>query len=196
MANTEESVKEFSLPLARFEFAVERVNDPENALFVTAKLLTSEIRQQIEAAAGETFGKDFVIGDFRIERGSTIVAFVLNHAPHVLTTAWHHLSAVDWAKSLGAAARYDALFKSVTLFSSQVKGILRRLLGPPAAPAGVAAPVSVSVSVQINPPIAGYPPMGLIQTDPWILKAVIGYLALSHAALLGLFSWLVVTHIK
>ena len=139
------------------------------------KQLESEIRIQVQ----NTLRPEFEVLTIDFTRGSL----------HVLVA----LGAVG-AFYMGFS-RYENFIKSVNLLVSQLKGLLQRFLGRAYGGANQ-TPLTVTGSWQPGP-VINAANMTLEESSGIdSSQFVLGYLLLSHAALLGLLIWLVVRHLK
>jgi hypothetical protein len=141
----------------------------------THRELEGEIRQQVK----ETLGSDFEVLEVRLDRGSVAILVVVG----AVGTFYMGFS------------RYESFIKSVNLLVSQLKGVFRRFFervnpGPPDIDLSVTGSWQPSATV-LN---AREKLESSASFDYGI--ALLVYLLLSHAALLGTLVWLLIRHLK
>jgi hypothetical protein len=138
-----------------------------------------ELEADIYRQAQETLGADFEVLNVEFRKGS----FVLLVALGAVGTFYMGFS------------RYESFIKSVNLLVSQLRGLLQRFFGEaPLAPAQT--PVSVTGSWEPTPVVIAANQGLRVSAGIDSSHFVLGYLLLSHAALLTLLMWLVVRHLK
>lgn len=137
--------------------------------------LEGEIRQQVQ----ETLGSDFEVLEVRLGRGSVAVLVVLG----AVGTFYMGFS------------RYESFIKSVNLLVSQLKIAFRRFFervnpGPP--------DIDLSVTGSWQPSATVLNARERLESSSGFDYgfAVLIYLLLSHATLLGALVWLLIRHLK
>jgi hypothetical protein len=146
-------------------------------VFSMAREMQGQIRRQVEEEVLATLGDNFEVVGLNISPGSA----------HI----WIHLAAVG-AIYMGLS-RYKSLVESVNLLTSQLTGVVRRILEPFQMD-------DENLIIRSN-----WTPGPAIMTASQSLASqnrldscsfLLMYLVLSHAALLALFFWLVIRHMK
>ena len=191
MANTETTSNDVLIPFASLNFLVTAENDTDNNLYNSALSIESEIRTIIESLARETFGPGVQLSKLVIKPGSVHInaeiALLLAHKDVV----W----GLGTATIISSLSRYNALRDSLEQLSEDITTALKKIFD--AVQALRSANVKISGAVQ---PLSGM--MALLSEtpglfhDPHLLRLLVGYLILSHAALLGLIAWLLVQHMR
>ena len=144
-----------------------------------ARELHRQLEGDIDRQVQETLGPDFEVLNVEFRKGSLEVLVVLG----AVGTFYMGFS------------RYESFVKSVNLLVSQIKGLLQRFFGrAPGAP--VQTPISVTGSWQPGPVVTAANQMLSVSSGINSSHFVLGYLLLSHAALLCVLLWLVVRHLK
>lgn len=141
----------------------------------THRELEGEIRQQVQ----ETLGSDFEVLDVRLGRGSVTILVVIG----AVGTFYMGFS------------RYESFIKSVNLLVSQLKAVFRRFFerinpGPP--------DIDLSVTGNWQPSTSVLNAREKLESSSGFDYglALLIYLLLSHAALLGTLVWLLIRHLK
>lgn len=141
----------------------------------TRRDLEGEIRQQVK----ETLGSDFEVVDVRLDHGSVAILVVIGAAG----TFYMGFS------------RYESFIKSVNLLVSQLKAVFRRFFervnpGPP--------DIDLSVTGSWQPSTTVLNARERLESSSSFDYgiALLIYLLLSHATLLGTLVWLLIRHLK
>ena len=139
------------------------------------KQLEAEINTQVLA----TLGSQFAVQSIDLHEGS-IEIFVALTAVGTFFMGF---------------SRYESFIKSVNLLISQVSGLLQKFFGQLPGTATM-APVSVTGSWQPGSTVTSANQELRDSSGIETYHIVLGYLLLSHAALLSVLLWLVIRHLK
>lgn len=135
------------------------------------KQLEGEINAQVLA----TLGSEFAVQSIELHEGS-IEIFVALTAVGTFFMGF---------------SRYESFIKSVNLLISQISGLLRKLFGQLPG-----TPVAVTGSWQPGSTVTAANQELRDSSGIETYDIVLGYLLLSHAALLSILLWLVIRHLK
>jgi hypothetical protein len=151
----------------------------DNDLLAYARERYRELEAEIDNEVRQTLGPEFEVQNVELHKGSITVLVVLGVAGTIYM----------------GFSRYESFIKSVNLLVSQLKGLLQRFF---AQPPGVAAnsPVSVTGSWQPGPVVTAASHVLSSSTGIDSCQIVLGYLLLSHAALVAVLLWLVTRHLR
>lgn len=152
----------------------------DNDLYSHARESYRQLEADIDTEVRQTLGPEFEVVNVALHKGSITILVVLG----VVGTIYMGFS------------RYESFIKSVNLLISQLKGLLQRFFTAGAAGAPAPRPVSVTGS---------WEPAAVVTAANHVLNSsagidsdqiVLGYLLLSHAALIAVLLWLVIRHLK
>lgn len=154
-------------------------SEEDGDLLGYARELHQQLEAEIEQQVRDTLGPDFEVLNVDFRKGSVEI--------------WVALGAVG--TFFMGFSRYESFVKSVNLLVSQLRGLVQRFFGQGPRPA-MEPPIVVTGSWQPGPSVTAANQMltysgGIDSSD-----IVLAYLLLSHAALLGVFLWLLVRHLK
>jgi hypothetical protein len=185
MAGTFASANSVAQKMAYFSIVVTTdFQDLPNGeqLFEVASQQKAFVFMQLEKELKRLTGDDCRIEDFDMREGSILMSFV---------AVGVEFFKGDVGQILLDVSRYEALVKSLSLFASQITGVLRAIL--PLRPGRS----SVDVSWQLAPSVVKSMSGG-VNSAPLPLDAnrlLLFYLVGSHALLMILVIWLVVRHL-
>jgi len=160
-----------------FQIHVEQAEDEEDdRLYRFALETQSKLRHDVEELIRETLGPEFQIQSLNLRRGSVTILIAIS-------------AAYAFYMSF---SRYESFIKSSNLLASQIKSVVKRIFGQ------ASSEDELEVSATWNPmsPITEahnvFRRHGGFDSNLLLLA----YILVSHAALLGVFIWLLIHHLK
>lgn len=172
------------VPVATLTLTVEDI-ELEEQLYDYSIKHQEAVRHEITAAISSNPQFSFVLLNFKIERGS--IHFLMEIGQQLQSLHTNGYWNILWDLS-----KYKSLCDSIALVGTQVASVIGRALkkGVPAAKP------SIVVNWRIHTALLQMQNYGAQGGHSKLVMGVVGYLALSHAALLGFLIWLLVTHFK
>lgn len=171
------------LSVATLSFTVDDQEGNEQ-LYSFAVKNKADLKRQMNNALSVDIDIPFSVIDLRITKGSV-------HITADIGVLLSHLHSNPYWNFVWDFAKYKALCESLILVSGQVKDLLNRFFGngvPLAKP-------TITANWQINPAVVQLAVRGQNTGSSNLLVWTVCYLALSHAALLGVLIWLLARHL-
>ena len=163
--------------IARLSFTATDHHDdgPRDHLWHIAESVRTELEGEMNRVTRATLGPSFELQEVQFEHGSLHIHAVLVaiEAVYVTVAHYHHFN------------------KSIDLLVRQLRSIIGRVLGRQ-HPSRIEV-----VAVWVPTPMLAAPESEDDEAGPYSLqRLVVGYLILSHAALIAVLVWLIVTHLR
>ena len=153
----------FSGDAAHYRFVITiRGKEDEDNAWQRLLEVRRGMEEEMTNITKQTLGSEFAIRSVTPIRGSIEILVVVG-------------------TTLVAVSKYKNFIDSLELLRRQLEGVIRRYMSPNAE-------VSSSTTLGLGVPVGNVTENGSFNANIWIL----GYLILSHAALLVVFIWLVV----
>lgn len=161
------------------QFTVSTEGDDGGFLYSFASERHEKLEEEVRSQAQKTLGSNFEVLNVRLDRGSVEIMIMLG----AVGTFFMGFS------------RYESFIKSVNLLTSQLKRVFQRFFES-ASPGPPDISIAVTGSWQPSSTVLAANET-LNSTSGWNYGHVLlAYLILSHAALLFVFLWLVIHHLK